>query len=109
MKSKGDQMEKKDKIRAIKVFPEYPENIGRPKYCNFVQVKFTPNEYMFDFGFVDPIEVNESEEEINAMILSRICMNHGVAKSFLKAFQENMEKFNIISSEIKKLTRGKDE
>ena len=105
-------MPKPKKIR-VKIVPQYPEDIDRPLYCNYAQVRFTPNEYLFDFGFVDPVNVDENqmqnEDEISAMVLSRICMNHDVARDFLRALQENMQKFDEISSKIKRISKGKDE
>jgi len=88
--------------KNIKVIPFYSDDIGLPNYCNFVQVKFTSNEYLFDFGFVDPQDVDVNSEEIAANIVSRVCMNHQVAREFLKVFQENIEKFEKIADKIVK-------
>ncbi|MBN2356639.1 DUF3467 domain-containing protein [candidate division KSB1 bacterium] len=95
-----------DEIK-INIIPFYPNELGLPKYCNYVQIKFTPNEFIFDFGFVDPIQVNDTTDEINAEIISRVCMNHKVGKLFLDAFKDNMTKFEKISKKINDFERKK--
>ena len=67
---------KEPKFKELKIELELPEDVAVPKYCNNINIQFTPHEYIFNFAFIDPSKVDEDTKKIKARINTRICMNH---------------------------------
>ena len=88
-----------EKGKELKIVLDYPQDIGHPKYCNFVNVRFTNLEYTFDFAYVDPKQLQDDipDDIVKASVVQRVCMSHQVAKSFLDAFKGNLKKFEKVS------------
>lgn len=97
-------MDKEKKVKTLRIMLDYPKELGLPCYCNFVQIRFTSNEYLFDFAFVDAKDIKDdmTDESLVATVTKRVCMSHNVAEQFFEAFKENLEKFKTIQKELNK-------
>jgi len=89
-------------IKEYKIVFDYPQELGLPQYCNLIKIQFTSNEYIMEFAFIDPKQINnESDtENLNATVIQRTCMSHKTAKDFFYTFKENFEKFERTIKEI---------
>jgi hypothetical protein len=95
---------KNEKVESqeVKIVLEIDNDKKLPQYCNQIQIRFTPFEYIFDFVYVDASRPYKNEKDtIIGSVVSRVCMTHKTAEDFLNAFNSNLKRF-------KKINQNKD-
>ena len=85
-------MEEKKKVQQINI--ELDENVSSGEYANFVVVTHSPAEFVLDFTRILP-------GVPKAKVHSRIIMAPPQAKTFLRALNDNVNKFESKHGEIK--------
>ena len=86
---------KKDKtINKNNINIELDESIAQGSYSNLVIVNHSPTEFVLDF-------INVMPGIAKAKVRSRIILTPQRAKKFIKAFDENINKFESSFGEIK--------
>ena len=77
-----------DSTKYLQVFPD---ELKKGVYSNNVYINHTPEEVVFDF-------INVSS--IAGSVVSRVLLNPSHAKRFVRALQENIEKYEETYGEI---------
>jgi Protein of unknown function (DUF3467) len=62
------------------------------RYTNFAVISHQPNEFLFDFALVLPHQP--------ALVVSRVLTSPRHAKAFMKALQENLQRYEAIFGTI---------
>lgn len=83
------QQKQQNEFKAV-----IPVEVTQTRYGNLVQISSSPDEFVFDFFHLFP-------PAQTAVLQTRISLSPRVAKSFLKALRENVEKYEAKCGEIK--------
>jgi hypothetical protein len=65
------------------------------RYTNFAVISHLPNEFMFDFALVLPQQP--------ALVVSRVLTSPRHAKAFLKALEENVQRYEALFGTIEEI------
>ena len=85
----NEPQDESTEYQQIEVF--FPDELKKGVYSNNVYINHTPEEVVFDF-------INVSS--IAGSVVSRVLLNPSHAKRFVRALQENIEKYEETYGEI---------
>lgn len=80
-------------------------------FCNHMEITHSPTEFTVTFAQAIPPSIKSEAEFINvefvtARVLARFSMTPAMVKSVIKAFQGNLEKYEMLVKEVSSHARA---